>query len=63
MITRKAGCRTNTASMVYNYTKTVVPILDGVQKQRLDITIDEHVPVNSTQMARGTFLAVQYDSF
>lgn len=57
------GCTSVTVSMIYDYVKTVIPTIDSVYKQRFDIVIDDHVPINHTKMARGTFIAVQYPSF
>jgi hypothetical protein len=56
------GCKTPTISMAYRYTDTVTPYLDSLKKQRLDIMLDNHIAIEKTFMARGTFLALQYPS-
>jgi hypothetical protein len=57
------GNQSYTQAMVYNYTRSVEPVLDARQKQRLDLVMDNHQPITTTAIARGTFLAVQYPSF
>jgi hypothetical protein len=59
----EVGCTAVTVSLTYNYTKTVIPSIKSSQRQRFDIVIDDHLPINKTKMARGTFIAVTHPDF
>ena len=47
----------------YDYDKTVHPMIDSRFGMRLDIALDDHVPVVSTTPSRATFIGIKRVSF